>query len=414
MYNEENLRKALKELDSFKKKKKLNYYNYDWAVTHYDYDVFFNHSTRSAGKTTATQRDIALRPFLEDGVQFIKVCRWKDKMKNIHQSGWWTDIVEDTLHKYDVGIEYQSGVYYINEREKYLVDGELKKRDFIKEGTVIGRVVPVMSQQDFKSTNYSKVANIIFDEYALKNEYGYPSDEIENWTELLSTIVRLRPNVKVYFVGNIYGGFNPYFNYYGIDPYKLTAGNTYTFSIDGYKEGCKILFEYGEPVTTDPEQIPRLMRTPNNEQVTGGLTEFTIPQNIVQEDDWLVNILERKDKKRFREFYDLDCVLVMSTDNSRTLRRSGSGYSFESIEIVLIKDWTNKKCYFIRNNAKDWDNYYGIYLTEGLAEVKRYKFLDSDIRNQLPFYDEKELNGWTIIYGDTNLYDILRERGWKL
>ncbi len=414
MYKEENLRSALKELDAFKKRKKLNFYNYDWTLEHYDFDVMFNHSTRSAGKSTATQRDIALHPFLETGAEFIKICRFKDRMKPVHQSGWWTDVVESTLHKHDVGIEYQSGVYYINEREKYITDGQLKKRDFIKDGTVIGRVVPVMNQQDFKSINYNRVKNIIFDEYALKNEYAYPTGEIEQWKELLSTIVRLRPDVRVFFVGNIYGGFNPYFNYYGIDPYKLTAGNTYTFSSDGYKEGCKILFEYGEPVTTDPEQIPRLMRTPNNEQVTGDLTEFSVPLNIIQEDDWLVNILERKDKKRFKEFYDIDCVLVMSTDDSRTLRRRGSEYSFEALEIVLIKDWTNKLCYFIRNNAKDWDNYYGIYLTEDMSTARRFKFLDRDIRNQLPFFDEKDLSGWQIIYGDTKLYDILRERGWTL
>ena len=76
MIKKANLKKALDELNEFKKlkNKKFNYYSYDNAKN-YNFDIFFSLGTRTTGKSTATQRDIVLQDFYDKGTQFVILCR---------------------------------------------------------------------------------------------------------------------------------------------------------------------------------------------------------------------------------------------------------------------------------------------------------------------------------------------------
>ena len=90
MIKKANLKKALDELNAFKKSKnkKFNYYSYDNAKKNYNFDIFFSLGTRTTGKSTATQRDIVLQDFYEKGTQFVKLCRYKDDLKALHQKSY--------------------------------------------------------------------------------------------------------------------------------------------------------------------------------------------------------------------------------------------------------------------------------------------------------------------------------------
>lgn len=411
MYNKENLKNALKELNEFKsrKKTKFNFYSYDNVINNYNFDVFFSIGTRSTGKTTATQRDICLANFLENGTQFVKLCRYKDEIKPIYQAGWWTEIVIKTLNKYDIHIIYKGNRYYINEYDKYKDDDGLLESEFINEGQIIGYVIPVMRQQSYKSINYENVSAIIWDEFALLKDYSYDMGEVENFKSLLSTIVRMRDDVKMYFIGNVLTPYNPYFQMFGIDAMKLKAGNTYTFlDTSTYDEPCIVGLEFGKSVADKVEDIPRLLRLPNNAQVTG-LDEYELPAQVIDADDWLIHTLD--DETIFNEHYDVVCKLVTSIDDSKSFKKVNDKYQFKCIKYYFIEDIYNDKIYLIRcNNDKDT---YGLYLT-GLYDVPEYKYADEDIRNHLPIFNEAEFRGKTVIFGDTELYRILLERGIRL
>lgn len=411
MINRENLKNALKELNAFKthKKKKYNYYSFDNIINNYDFDVFFSIGTRSTGKTTATQRDIALNDFLKKGTQFVKLCRYKDEMKSIYQSGWWTEKVIKTLNKWDCHIIYKGNKYYINEYDKYKIDDELLENDFAKEGQVIGYVIPIMRQQSYKSINYENVSNIIFDEFALLNDYSYDITEVEQFKSLLSTIVRMREDVKMYFIGNVLTPFNPYFNMFGINAMKLKSGNTYTFlDTSTYDEPCVVGLEFGKSVTDKIENIPRLLRLPQNSQVTG-LDEYELPTQVIGANDWILSTLDNEEL--FNEHYVVAYKLVTSIDDSKTLKKLNNNYQFKKIEFYFIEDVYNDLIYLVRTN-KD-DNNYGLYITKKY-NVPEYKFADKDIRNHLPLFDMKHFNNKTVIFGDVELYRILLERGYKL
>ena len=411
MVNKKNLENAIKELNNFKTKKsnKYNYYSYDNITNNYDFDVFFSVGTRTTGKTTATQRDIVLTEFLKTGGQFVKLCRYKDQLKPEHQSGWWTEIIMKTLHKYDIHIEYKGNRYYINSYDKYKSDTGFMINEFIKESQLLGIVIPVMRQQNYKSINYENIKNIIWDEFALQDEYSYDIGETEHFKSLLSTIVRLRTDVKMYFIGNIFTPNNPYFLLYGIDAMQLESGKVYTY-IDTtiYSDPCIVVLEFGKSVTNKIEEIPRLLRVKENEQVTG-MDVYNAPVQVISPDDWLLSCLDDIDK--FNEFYSVAYKLITSIDESRTLKKVGNNYVFKKIEYYYIEDLYNNKIYLIQ--CHDDKKSFGLFLTS-IFDVPEYKFCDADIRNQLPIFDMTKFRNKEVVYGDTTLYKILLERGVRL
>ena len=411
MINRDNLVNALKELNAFKnsKNKKYNFYSYDNILDNYNFDVFFNIGSRSNGKSTATQRDIILSNYYWFGTQFVKLCRYKDELKAIHQAGWWTETIIKTLNKWDIDIVYKGNRYYINQREAYLTDGELDTNKFIKEGQILGYVIPLARQQNYKSINYEKVSTIIFDEFAKMTDYGYYVGEVDDFKSLLSTVVRLREDVKVYFIGNVLTPYNVYFNMFGINAMKLKSGHTYTFlDTSVYAEPCIVGLEFGKSVTSKIEDVPRLLRLPDNAQATG-LDEYELPVEVIASDDWLLKCLQ--DSDTFNHFYNVAYKLVTSIDDSKNLKKIGGKYQFKKIEYYYIEDIVNHKIYLVRCK-KDEENY-GLYITSKL-EVPTYKFADEDIRNENPLFNMDKLNGKTVIFGDVELYRILRERGIRL
>lgn len=407
MINRNDLKKALDELNAFKKRKKTkyNFYSYDNAHNQYDFDIFFSLSTRSAGKTTATQREICLQNFYDSKSQFIKLCRFKDELRHVHQANWWTAIIESTLKKNNIAIKYKGNKYIINNISDYTNEnGVLNESEFIKNGEVIGYVIPIAQEQRYKSINYENCSTIIFDEFAKKESYSYGITEIDDFKSFLSTVVRMRNDVKVYFAGNILNPDNPYFAEFGIDALQLQKGHTYCFmNTEQYDEPCIVVVEFAESVTNEIDNIPRLLRLPNNAQVTG-MNEYDLPSEVIAYDDWLLIALESKEL--FEEFYVVKCELVTSVDETKNLKKNSTGnYIFENVSYYLINDIYNDKSYLIRKNKSED---YGLFINEKF-DVPKYKYADDDIRNQLPLFDERKMKS-KVIYGDIELLRLLRER----
>lgn len=404
MVNRENLKKAYNELCEFKKRKnkKYKFYSFDNLFNNYDFDVMFSIGTRSTGKTTAIQRDSCLKDFL-DGYQFVKLCRIKDELKKEFQSGWWSDIFINTLHKYDIDIVYHKSTYYINNRDEFIDEnGELMENDFVKSGEVFGYVIPISLQQRYKSKNYSKVKKIVFDEFAKMKDYSYSSSEINDFLSLLSTVVRMRDDVKVLLVGNVLSPHNPYFKLFGIDGMKLKSGKTYAFIDDSmFDNPCLVGVEYGESVTDNIEDIPRLLRLPHNEQAIK-LDMYQLPVEVIDSDSQLLKVL---DKNKLLDFYQYYGILRISIDDNFILRKNNKGeYVFKHIDYLILYDINNNQYYFTKGKN---DDEYGLYI-DYPDNLPIYK-LDYDVRNNAPFLPGEVLRS-RLIYGDLKIYEIIR--GW--
>lgn len=76
--------------------------------------------------------------------------------------------------------------------------------------------------QDLKSTNFSKVKTIIFDEFIIENgqKKYYLKNEVFVFLNLIETISRLR-DVRIFMLANSASSTNPYFLYFDLElPYN--------------------------------------------------------------------------------------------------------------------------------------------------------------------------------------------------
>ena len=196
---------------------------------------------------------------------------------------------------------------------------------------------------------------------------------------------------------------------FGIDAMKLKAGNTYTF-IDNsqYEEPCVVLLEFTKSVTNKVTDIPRLLRLPDNAQVTG-LDAYELPRQVIGSNDWLLIALENIDI--FNEHYYYGYRFITSIDDTINFNKVNNEYQFEHIEYVSVHDIYNNKIYLIRTDIDK--NSHGLYINI-IEDLPTYKLADDDIRNHYPIFDISKFKNKDIIFGDVELYKILRERGLKL
>ena len=77
---------------------------------------------------------------------------------------------------------------------------------------VCGYAVPLSTSNILKSVSFEKVDTIIFDEFIIdKGCYHYLQNEVTMFMELIETIARMKPNIKVILLGNAISITNPYF-----------------------------------------------------------------------------------------------------------------------------------------------------------------------------------------------------------
>lgn len=94
---------------------------------------------------------------------------------------------------------------------------------------VIRAIALGMSTDDIKRTVIPDVSFLLFDEAILDLNKGdrYLPGEADKFKELYTTLVREKPNLKVYMLGNVYSMYNPYFLDFGIDGSKIKPGEIF-------------------------------------------------------------------------------------------------------------------------------------------------------------------------------------------
>lgn len=97
-----------------------------------------------------------------------------------------------------------------------------KEINFIATTKFVGYAMTLATAQDLKSTNFSKVKTIIFDEFIIEEgqKKYYLKNEVFTFLNLLETIARLR-DVRVFMLANSASSTNPYFLYFDLQlPYN--------------------------------------------------------------------------------------------------------------------------------------------------------------------------------------------------
>lgn len=383
---------------------KKKYYSYKNGILQHDFDYNFIVGGRSNGKTTGYQLEVALPNYLNDKEQFVKIVRTNDDTVPLLNEDWIDVNVKNKLKNKGLTYVYYRKTFYIGLIKDY-EDYGLKK--FVQEkADVWGYVIPLSQQARYKSSDRSKVSTIVFDEFAIAEEYMYLPNEVEQLMSLISTIIRSRDNVKVFFIGNALSLKNPYFDYFGIDASKLKSGNIYSFAQcgDEFKEYAKVGLDFVEMIYSNESDIPKLLRVSGNAQATT-LDRYVLPSNIIKQDDWLYICLKNN---KFNDYYYIKNVIawIRETDIDENNIDFDRLPKYNTVLEIVYKYDDNIR-YLIKNS---YDDSYGL-MTQ-FETMKPNKKVGIDVRLKLPLYI---LDNKKYILGTTDLIDMIEECNiWKV
>ena len=250
--------------------KKPKFYSLRKIVT---YDSIYNMiiGERSNGKTFAVLERI-LKNYLNNGSQGAVIRRWSDDFKRHRGQQMFEGIVSAGLlinTGWD-GIDYKAGEWTL-----YKFDDELDKKVYDRQPFCYAFALSTMEHD--KSTSYSNVRTILFDEFLTRSNYLV--DEFTLFMNTISTIIRYRDDVKIYMCANTVNKSAPYFAEMGLKHVSMMKPGT----IDLYRygdSGLTVAVEYcgsSEHVReSKPSDKYFAFENPKLQMITGGAWEMNV------------------------------------------------------------------------------------------------------------------------------------------
>lgn len=227
----------------------MEYYKLDKILKkHADYNIIFGE--RSNGKTYAVL-EYALKEYVKHGSQLAIVRRWREDLRGKRAESLFNAHVANGLVNELTNGKFNEIFYISNKWFLSYYDSEKEKRFPDSKPFAYGFALSEVEHD--KSTSYPEIRNVLFDEF-LTRRYYLP-DEFIIFMNVLSTIIRLRDDVKIFMLGNTVNKYCPYFAEMGlkhvaemeqgtIDVYKygdskLTVAVEYTASMQSQKASNK-------------------------------------------------------------------------------------------------------------------------------------------------------------------------------
>lgn len=334
--------------------KKYKYYSLskiDSKNAHYN--VIFGE--RSNGKTYAVLNKI-VENYLKNGKEGAIIRRWQDDFKSKRGQMMFAALSSNgVIEKLSGGlwdhVDYYGGRFYM---ACYQVDEETGIKKSVKEDKPFCYAFALSAMEHDKSTAYPNVTTICFDEFITRDSYF--NDEFVIFMNVLSTIARLRKDIKIYMLGNTVNRYCIYFKEMGLTNVKsMQPGD-----IDIYKYGnsdLRVAVEYADNSASKDKESNVLFafNNPKLAMISHGAWEIDIYPHlpmrydnkdilfkyfIVWNDELLQCEIIRKDDVMFTyihrktsEIKDPEHDIVFSTDYSprrnhyRNLKHSVDDFS---------------------------------------------------------------------------------------
>lgn len=242
-----------------------------------DYNVIYGE--RSNGKTTAVLRH-GLVDHIDSGYknQMAIIRRWEEDFKGKNGQQMFEGIVALGWVKELTKGKYNS-IYYYSQRWYLCKYNDLGERVALAD-MPFALGFSITSEEHYKSTSYPDITTILFDEFITRGYYL--PEEFVKFQNLLSTIIRLRTNVKIFMCGNTINKFSPYFAEMGLTGIKKQKKGT----IDVYTYGdstLKVAVEYSDfPSKKKASNKYFAFNNPKLEMITNGGWEIDIYPHLPQ------------------------------------------------------------------------------------------------------------------------------------
>lgn len=254
------------------KPKKFVYYEIKHLFKEYPnayYYVIFGE--RSNGKTYSAL-SYAVEQYRKKGEQFAYVRRMGEDIRKKNLSNLFSGHVENGFisSEFDdkwTGVDYTTSKFFLTRMED-------DKR--ITSEEPMGFAFDLNSMEHYKSTSFPKITTIIFDEFMSRT--GYLPNEWILFMNTLSTIIRLRKNVKIIMLGNTVNKYCPYFTEMGLTHIKEQKPGT----VDVYHysdTGLEVVCEYtGTSLKNGGKEsdVYFAFDNPELKMITGGAWEIAV------------------------------------------------------------------------------------------------------------------------------------------
>lgn len=192
---------------------------------------------RSNGKTYSSL-SYCLEKYFRDGEQFAYIRRFGEDIRKKQLSNLFSGHIENGVIESLSGGQWSS-VDYTGNKFRLSRTGEDGSVEYSDEP--IGFAFDLNSMEHYKSISFPKITTVIFDEFLSRQ--SYLPNEFLLFTNSLSTIIRLRKNVKILMLGNTVNKYCPYFGEMGLTHIKDQKQGT----IDVYnygESGLQVVVEY--------------------------------------------------------------------------------------------------------------------------------------------------------------------------
>lgn len=236
------------------------------------YNIIFGE--RSNGKTYATLK-YGLDQWSKDGSQLAIIRRWQEDFKGKRGANLFNALVMNGEISKATNGDWDSVYYYSNRWFFSKYDDEKKRKIISDEPFAFAFALSNMEHD--KSVSYPKIKTILFDEFITRSLYL--ADEFVTFTNVISTIVRYRDDVKIFMLGNTVSKSCPYFKEMGLTHIDYIKQGTITEYKYGKKGKLKVAVEYADSPNGDkgkPSDVYFAFDNPKLKMITGGAWEIDI------------------------------------------------------------------------------------------------------------------------------------------
>lgn len=250
-------------------KDKIKYWDiYPILSKQAQYNIIFGE--RSNGKTYGTLK-WCLEQYFNNGDEFAYIRRWDEDLTGKKGESLFNGLITNgVIKKLSKGrfntIVYRSRSYYLALME----EGKITTQ----EDRPFAYAFALTQHEHYKSNSYPRIRNIIFDEFLTRG--AYLPDEFIIFQNVLSTLIRLRDDVKIFMLGNTVNKYSPYIKEMGL--YRIQKQEKGT--IDTYKfgeSGLVVAVEYSDfPVKQKRSNIYFAFDNPRLNMIKNGAWEIDI------------------------------------------------------------------------------------------------------------------------------------------
>lgn len=234
-----------------------------------DYNIIFGE--RSNGKTYATLY-YGIKRFVETGEQMAYIRRWREDLRGKRAESLFANHVANGVISELTGGQYNEVFYVSGKWFLSFYNKETGKRTPDMKPFCYGFCLS--EQEHDKSSSYPEITTIVFDEF-ITRKYYLP-DEFMLYMNVLSTIIRMRDNVKVFMLGNTINQFCPYFEEMGLKHIRQMeqgAIDVYNFG----RNGAVVAVEYCETLVKEKASNKYFcFDNENLQMITGGKWELAV------------------------------------------------------------------------------------------------------------------------------------------